>query len=115
GGRDARVKRRRPRALAAPASSPPLAGEGARPPCLSPQPGLIPDALTTLVHFSMSSAISLPNSAGVPGGSTLPPRSVSRCLIFGSTIAALICLLRTSITSGGVLAGTPKPIHALAS
>src|SRR3981081_2986575 len=49
------------------------------------QPGFSPADFTTLVHFAMSSAIILPKSAGVPGGSTMPPRSVRRPLSFGST------------------------------
>jgi drug/metabolite transporter (DMT)-like permease len=42
-----------------------------------------PDALTTLAHFSVSSASSLPNSAGEPG-STLPPVSARRAVILAS-------------------------------
>jgi hypothetical protein len=37
---------------------------------------LVPEALTTLPHFSVSSAISLPKSAGEPGR-TVPPKSAS--------------------------------------
>src|SRR5215471_19392639 len=51
----------------------------------------------TLPHFSVSSAMSLPKSAGEPG-STLPPRSASRAFIWGSASAALTSLL---IEAGG--------------
>ena len=43
---------------------------------------LMPADLITLPHFSVSSAMSLPNSAGEPA-STVPPRSASRALNFG--------------------------------
>jgi tripartite-type tricarboxylate transporter receptor subunit TctC len=55
---------------------------------------------TTLPHFSVSSAISFPKSAGEPG-SVMPPRSASRALILGSARAALISLLRRSTISAG--------------
>src|SRR5262245_12410215 len=60
---------------------------------LAPRPpgqsALMPVNFTTLPHFSVSSAISLPKSAGVPG-STVPPKSASRALILGSARPALI-------------------------
>src|SRR5713226_3222898 len=43
------------------------------------QSGLAPENFTTLAHFSVSSAISLPKAAAEPG-STVPPRSASRAL-----------------------------------
>jgi hypothetical protein len=46
------------------------------------QAALRPANLTTLPHFSVSSAISLPKSAGIPG-SGVPPRSASRALHLG--------------------------------
>src|SRR5689334_10055792 len=52
-------------------------------------PGLMPANLTTLPHFSVSSAISFSKSAGEPP-STLMPMSVSRPLNLGSASAALI-------------------------
>src|SRR5207302_1514941 len=55
------------------------------------QSGLRPANFTTLPHFSVSSAMKLPNSAGEPGNG-VAPRSVSRALIFGSANAALISL-----------------------
>jgi hypothetical protein len=45
---------------------------------------LMPANLTTLAHFPVSSAMSLPKSAGEPG-STVPPRSASRALILKRT------------------------------
>ena len=54
--------------------------------------GLMFAARITLAHFSVSAAMSLPKSAGKPG-STVPPKSTSRALIFGSARAALISLL----------------------
>ena len=47
------------------------------------QIGLMFAALITLAHFSVSSAMSLPKSAGEPA-SAVPPRSASRALILGS-------------------------------
>src|ERR1700704_4960597 len=76
--------------------------------------GLIFAALTTPPHFSVSSAMTFPNSAGEPA-STVPPISLSRSLILGSAKAALISRLRRSTMSGGVLAGGPTPYQALAS
>jgi hypothetical protein len=51
------------------------------------QSGLMPANLTTLAHFSVSAAMSLPKSAGEPA-STVPPSSASRALILGSASAA---------------------------
>src|SRR5262245_38821835 len=65
-------------------------------------------ARITLPHFSVSSAMSLPKSAGEPG-STAPPRSASRAFILGSARAALISLLRLSMISTGVPFGAPTP------
>ena len=62
----------------------------------------------TLAHFSVSSAMSLPKSAGEPA-STVPPRSASRALILGSARAALISLLSLSTISAGVFLGAPMP------
>jgi hypothetical protein len=59
---------------------------------LLPYSGLMPAARTTLAHFSVSSAISLPNSAGEPGSGS-PPSAASRAFIAGSAIAVLISLL----------------------
>ena len=75
----------------------------------------MPADLITLAHFAMSSAIILPNSAGVIGGSGVAPRSTSRFLIVASETAALICLLSVAMISAGVPFGAPMPIQALAS
>jgi hypothetical protein len=71
-------------------------------------------ARITLPHFSVSSVMSLPKSAG-ESASTAPPRSASRAFILGSARAALISLLSLSITSTGVFLGAPMPYHTLAS
>src|SRR2546427_2187012 len=76
--------------------------------------GLAPENLTTLAHFSVSSAMSLPKSAGDPV-STVAPRSASRAFILGSERAALISLLSLSMVSAGVFRGAPTPYHELAS
>src|SRR5262245_2291589 len=76
--------------------------------------GLMFANFTTLPHFSVSSAISLPNSAGEPG-STAAPKSAKRALIIGSAMPAFTSRLSISITAAGVFFGTPKPSHALAS
>jgi hypothetical protein len=68
----------------------------------------------TLPHFSVSSAMCLPKSAGEPPNG-VAPRSASRACILGSDRAALISLLRVSITSAGVLLGAQKPPQKLAS
>src|SRR5262249_24711161 len=55
--------------------------------------GLMLAARITLPHFSVSSAISLPNSPGDPGSAT-PPRSARRAFILGSARAAFASLKR---------------------
>jgi hypothetical protein len=56
------------------------------------QSGLICAVRITSRHFSVSSAISLPKSAGEPG-SAVAPRSAIRALILGSASPAFISLL----------------------
>ena len=63
--------------------------------------GLMFAARITLPHFSVSSAMNLPKSAGEPE-STVPPRSAIRALILGSARPALISLLSLSTISTGV-------------
>src|SRR5262249_11472860 len=69
---------------------------------------LIPTDLITLAHFSVSSTMSLPRSAGEPA-SAVPPRSASRALMLGSAKAALTSFLSLSAISAGVFLGAPKP------
>src|SRR6478752_5331325 len=76
--------------------------------------GLMPANLISLAHFSVSSAMNFPNSAGEPAN-TLHPRSARRPFIVGSERAALISLLIFSIISVGVALGAPIPYQPLAS
>src|SRR6516225_8446904 len=69
----------------------------------------MPANITTLAHFSVSSAISLPKSVGEPG-STGEPNSANRAL---AANPALISLLSLSMITTGVFLGTPTPYHAL--
>jgi hypothetical protein len=71
-------------------------------------------ARMTLLHLSVSSAMSLPNSPGVLPNA-VPPRSASRALNLGSARLAFISLLSFSTISLGVFFGAPTPCHALAS
>src|SRR5262249_177526 len=73
---------------------------------------LIPAARIPLPHFSVSSAMSLPKSAGEPA-SNMPPMSASCVLILGSARPALISLLSLSTTSMGVVLGAPTPNQTL--
>src|SRR5262245_34768711 len=79
-----------------------------------PHSALMLAARITLPHFSVSSAMCLPKSAGEPG-STVPPRSARRAFSLGSTRPALISLLSLSIICGGVFLGAPTPNQVLAS
>src|SRR5262249_29473578 len=75
---------------------------------------LAPANLITLAHFSVSSAINIPKSAGEPAN-TVPPSSARRLLSAGSERPALISLLSLSMISAGVFRGAPTPPQALAS
>src|SRR5438132_5145539 len=66
--------------------------------------GLMSANFTTLPHFSVSSAMSLPKSAGEPG-SAVAPMPASRALILRSARPALTSLLSFSTISMGVLRG----------
>ena len=79
-----------------------------------PHSGLILEVFITLPHFSVSSAISLPNWAGDPG-SGVPPRSARRAFILGSSRAALTSLLSFATISAGVFLGAPIPYQLLPS
>src|SRR6202040_3906612 len=76
------------------------------------QSALMPTNFTTLPHFSVSSAMSLPKSAGEPA-STVPPRAASRALSLGSARPALISLLSFATISAGVFLGAPRPYQLL--
>src|SRR5262245_46160171 len=75
---------------------------------------LIPADLITLAHFSVSLAISLPNSVGEPE-STVPPRPVNRALKLGSSSPALTSRLILSTIAAGVSFGAAMPCQTLAS
>jgi hypothetical protein len=63
--------------------------------------GLMFAARITLPHFSVSSEMSLPKSAGDPM-SAVDPRSAIRAFTMGSASAELVSLLSLSTTSVGV-------------
>jgi hypothetical protein len=71
-------------------------------------------ARTTLPHFSVSSPMNFPNSAGEVGNTVLP-RSANRAFITGLASAALISLLSLPMISAGVFFGAPTPHQLLAS
>src|SRR5215831_1651893 len=81
---------------------------------VSDQPSLMPTVLITLLHFSISSAMSLPKSAGVPGRAG-PARSANLVLNAGSARPALISVLSLSMISLDVSLGAPTPKIALCS
>src|SRR5262249_21784254 len=70
--------------------------------------------LITLPHFSVSSAMNLPKSAGEPG-SGQAPISASLPLSLGSARPALISRFNRSTISAGVPFGAHTPFHTLAS
>src|SRR4029079_5462402 len=76
--------------------------------------GWIPANLITLPHFSVSSAMSLPKSAGEPG-STVPPRSAKRAFKLASARTALISTVSLSMNPDGVFFGACTPTHWLPS
>src|SRR5262249_50515227 len=76
--------------------------------------GLSPANFTTLAHFSVSSAMNFPKSAGEPDNA-VPPRSARRALNLGSARAALISRLSLSTISAGVFFGVPTPLQKLDS
>jgi hypothetical protein len=81
---------------------------------LADQSGLAPENLTTLAHFSVSSAMSFPKSAGDPETVVLP-RPASCALILGSDSAALIYPFSFSMIPVGEFLGAPMPFHPPAS
>src|SRR5436190_21245536 len=78
------------------------------------QSGLMLALRITAPHFAVSSAISLPYSAGEPP-SGMPLISARRPLILESANPALISRFKVSITSAGVSLGAATPNHELAS
>src|ERR1700730_19323089 len=74
--------------------------------------GLMFAVLITLPHFSVSSTMSLANSAGDIGIGS-PPRSASRSLSWRSASPALIALLSLLTISAGVPFGAPTPKNEL--
>src|SRR5262249_10906873 len=78
------------------------------------QSALMLAARITLPHLSVSSAMSLPKSAGEPARAMLP-KSASRALILGSARPALISLFSVSMISVGQLLGATKPCQPLTS
>src|SRR5262249_53540299 len=79
-----------------------------------PYSALMLAARITLAHFSVSSAMSLPNSAGELA-TTPPPRSANRALVLGSVRPALMSLLSLSTISAGVFRGAQMPNQAVDS
>src|SRR5262249_24383128 len=79
-----------------------------------PQSALMPANLITLAHFSVSAAMSLPQSVG-ESASGVPPKSASRALSLESARPALISLLSFSTISAGVDFGAAMPAQQLAS
>src|SRR6266852_5570081 len=77
-------------------------------------PGLMLAARITLPHFSISSAMCLPNSAGELGNAELL-NSASRAVVLGSARIALVSLLSLSMISGDVFLGAAMPCQPLAS
>src|SRR6266571_5140050 len=75
---------------------------------------LAPEETTTLAHFAVSAAMTLPKSCGVPLIG-LPPSSARRASILGSARARFVSALSFSIISAGVPLGMPIPNHAVAS
>jgi hypothetical protein len=69
---------------------------------------LAPENLTTLAHFSASSAISFPKASGEPG-STVPPSAASRAFSLGSASPALTSLFSLLTISADVVFGAAMP------
>src|SRR5215471_14472320 len=62
----------------------------------------------TLPHFSVSSEINLPKSAGEPA-STVPPKLASFVSRLASAMLTLTAVFSFSMTSAGVFFGAPMP------
>src|SRR5262245_58291599 len=68
----------------------------------------------TLPHFSVSSTMNIPSSAGEPRN-TVQPRSASRACILASVRTASTSLLRRPMISAGVFLRKPMTNHWLAT
>jgi hypothetical protein len=66
-----------------------------------------------LAHFAVSSALNLPNSAGVIERGSMP-RPARRLFTSGLEAIALMPLLSVATVAAGVPLGAPMPSHALA-
>src|SRR4029450_7783943 len=62
-------------------------------PTFSDQSGLAPENFTTLPHFSVSSAMSFPKSAGEPGSSEAPSSANRACDLRSARIAFIALLI----------------------
>src|SRR5262249_5679183 len=93
---------------------PGLFGDGATAFPQSSHSARAPENFTTLVHFSVSSAMNLAKSADEPG-STIPPMAAIFAATLGSARPALISRLSSSMIALGVHVGAPKPAQALVS
>jgi hypothetical protein len=71
---------------------------------------LVPENVTTLPHFSVSSTMNLPNSSGELTNAWEPQLAINP-LILGSARPALISLLSPSMISVGVFRGAPTQLQ----
>src|SRR5262245_17543374 len=78
------------------------------------QSGRAPENLTTLAHFSVSSTMNTPSSAGEPRNIVVP-KSASRACILVSIRTASTSLLRRPMISAGVFLRKPMANHWLAT
>src|ERR1700744_5953014 len=78
------------------------------------QIGCSPENLTTLAHFSVSSATRLAIADGGPP-ITAAPRSGNRALNFGSTKTSLATVLSLPMISAEVFFGAPMPYQVVIS
>src|SRR5262245_25488480 len=75
-----------------------------------PHSALMPANLITLAHFSVSSTMNIPSSAGEPRN-IVQPRSASRACILASVRTASASLLRRPTISAGVFLRKPMANH----
>src|SRR6202048_4299611 len=76
--------------------------------------GLMPASLITLAHFSVSSAMNLPNFAGVIGVDSTP-KVKRRAFKSGAATPAVLSLLSLSMIVAGVPVGAQMPYQPLAA